>query len=233
MAYEINICNQALGLLGDDRITSFEDGSKEARYCSLFFEQAANEVLHKSKFREAVHRVALTQDAEAPLNQWLYSYQLPQDFIRVLRINESDLYNDSRNFEIEGTKLLINDAEVNLKYVRKLTDFSSASPLLVKAIAYTLAAKICHALTGSASLMGSLEQQAEAVIFDANFRQAKESRSGENSRKRRDQERAGLIVARRSGTVDTTFEDDAKLPLNPQDVLEVDPVVTYETARDS
>jgi len=212
MSYEVNICNQALGLLGDNRITSLEDNTKEARYCSMFFEQSAHEVFHKCLFRETISRQELVKLTSGPLYQWDYAYQLPTDFIRLIQVNNDDLLCDTRDFDIEGDQLLINDSVCRITYVRKITDFSKASPLLVKAISYMLAAKMAHALTGSINIMAEMESQAERTIAEANYRQKQESRSGENSRKKRYQQKIDLVRAR-GGRDIGDFSFDRYIPL--------------------
>jgi len=212
MPSEIEICNIALSLIGDDFIKSFEEETKQARFCSMFFSQITREVLHKCIFKESVKRSTLTKVANVDLSNtpWECAFQLPKDYIRVIKVNDGGIGDqiagtpritilgvDERDFEIEGDLLLINQEQCNIRYVHEITDFSCASPLLIKAIAYSLAARIAHAITGSMEIMERMEQKAAMVVKKAKYAQAKELRSGENSTKRRYQQQIGLVLARR------------------------------------
>ena len=73
-------------------------------------------------------------------------------------------------FEIEGTDLLTDETTANIVYVADVTQeaggagFNRMDPLLVKAVATMLAAKLAWPLQQSRTLQESLLQEAEADI---------------------------------------------------------------------
>ncbi len=212
MAFDIQISNYALSYIGDRRIESFSDNSKEARLCSLFFTQSVNEVLQMVDWKESVKRQRLTMNTEPPLHGWEYSYRLPEDCIRLLTVNE-DFLSLSKDFEIEGDNILSNDSEIYLRYISEITDFSNASPLFIKSVSYNLACNIALSLTGSLQIKQSMYQMMSGVVNDAIYRQKQESRSGENSKKRRFRSELSLLKARGRNTDRSGFGLDRIIPL--------------------
>ena len=61
MASEVDLCNNALGQLGEDSITSLDDNSKKARLCKRFYPDARDTVLRAYPWRCAIEFQTLNQ----------------------------------------------------------------------------------------------------------------------------------------------------------------------------
>lgn len=81
-----------------------------------------------------------------------YAHALPSDFIRVDEVGEGD-----RRYRIESGYLHTDDAAVELRYVKQLTDPADFDILFARGLAVQLAKDLCVALTGSRELMDDLE----------------------------------------------------------------------------
>ena len=135
----VQIVNQALTLLGEASITSLTDNSQRARVMNTLFEPTRDALLAGHPWVFARSRVTLAQEATAPPFGWAGSFQLPNDFLRLLATNVS-------TWEIEGTSLLTDEGPpVEIEYIRRVTTYA---PLFERALAALLAREAAMALTG-------------------------------------------------------------------------------------
>ena len=159
-----DICNLALGHLGEKRITSLDEDSVAARACALHYETTLEEVLRSHRWNFAQTRAELTALADEPLFGCDYQYQLPADCLRVLEFNDSecgDVVSDQ--YIIEGRRLLTNASEAKLVYTKRITDVSAFDSLFVKALAVKLAVAVSETLRGSTGKTGELLQAYEKI----------------------------------------------------------------------
>lgn len=94
----------------------------------------------------------LTLADSAPDFEWDYQFKLPDDFLRLrsnYTIDDSNAVDD--RFMIEGDYLLTNEDEVDLKYIKKVTDPDDFDPLFTEVLILTLAKKLIPALAGTKS----------------------------------------------------------------------------------
>ena len=182
---DIDVANLALGYLGEQRILSFTESSREARAMTLHYNQTLREILEMHRWSRGRKRARLTRIQEAPAFGYLHSFQLPADCVRVLDVvalPESGFTKSPppvRAFDIEDRLLLSDTPHCGLVYGREVIT-SDLSPLLIKSLALTLASKVAPAL-GEARLGGALYDQAMNATQDAWMSDVRQSRSGENS----------------------------------------------------
>lgn len=174
MPSKTDICNFALGRVAEARITNIDESTEPARLCKLHLDQTVREVLRRSTWRSCRKRAALALSSTAPAFAWNKAYPLPVDFIRMVSFNDLDPENVTRPlFEIEGTDLLTDEGTANIVYVADITQetggagFNKLDPLLVKAVATGLAAKLAWPLQQSKTLQESLLAEFESDIRKA------------------------------------------------------------------
>jgi hypothetical protein len=159
-----DICNLALGHLGEAPITSLDEDSRAARACALHFVPARDAVLRSHRWNFAETRVALSRLAEPPPFGWAHQFPLPVDCSRVLEVNGSEEGDWlSNEYRIEGRVILTNVGEVNLVYTRLEEDVSAYDPLFIEALALKLAALLSEPIRGTTSKTGDLMSQYERV----------------------------------------------------------------------
>lgn len=96
---DVDICNLALGYLGDTaNITSLAERSVQAQFCSRFYPIARKTLLEMHNWGFATKRVklaevtnptlAIAQGVDPTIDQgtWLYAYALPSDAVNTLAV---------------------------------------------------------------------------------------------------------------------------------------------------
>lgn len=183
---DIDVANIALGYLGEQRISSFTENTREARAALLHYDQTLTELMEGRRWASGRKRARLTRLSAAPDFGWYYYHQLPADCIRVLDVvqlpEDVSFTATPRNiqqFEIEDDLLLTNFPATGLVYVREVTA-ADISPLLTKALALNLASKMAIAL-GEIRLGAPLADRALNAEKDAWISESRQTRSKENS----------------------------------------------------
>lgn len=111
---QIEVCNIALGYLGEYRITASKTTEKQYLACDLYFDDAVKETLVEHNWNEAKKRCYLVEYSVAPVFGYAYKFALPDDFLALVRIGDGA--NDFNHWEIEGSYLLTNEAQEPLTY---------------------------------------------------------------------------------------------------------------------
>jgi hypothetical protein len=142
---ETQICNNALLRLGADTVMNLDtDGTVSSIIASNLYAVTRDSLLRQHTWNFATVRTALAADVTAPAFEWLYQYQLPADFIRVVAI-----YAQSSSYKMEGQILLSNQgAPLYLKYVAQITDVTKFEPLFVDALTLAIAIKMGPRICG-------------------------------------------------------------------------------------
>ena len=105
----------------------------------------------------------MVSTGNTPLYRWSYEYTLPADFIRAVEINQNDIFDSVRHYEIESSKLLTDEDSVNLKYIFDQKDPRRFDPLFVEALSLRLASRIVVNLTGKHQLRQAFIEEYENV----------------------------------------------------------------------
>lgn len=112
----IELCSSALIKLGAEPISSFEDGSAEARVAGSLYPIVRDGLLSAHPWSFATAQTELARLASEPVTDFSYAYQLPVDFLRALSAGD-----DGRGrglvYRIVNRELHTNAASVVLTYV--------------------------------------------------------------------------------------------------------------------
>mgnify|MGYP003139310345 FL=1 len=171
----VDICNEAMDLLGAATITALTENSKEARLCNRRFETVRDAVFRSHTWNVSITRSALAQDSDAPSFGFTYQYSLPTDpyCLRVISFwnsnvnNEVAAYDSNVMYKIEGRKVLSNEGTCNIIYIGRITDTEQYDSLLSSTIAHRLASETAYAITGSNSLAQSMYALYQARLSEA------------------------------------------------------------------
>jgi hypothetical protein len=147
--------NFALGQIGAERVTAIDDGSINADYCKDFYPPLRQSLLRSHHWNFAEHRAALAAEVAIPLFEYAFSYPLPSDCLKLKEYNGSALDTSvlpdgilvTRFFKIEGRKLFSNDGQVNIVYVRDVTDPNQWDALFYMVITTWLSGLLAGAIT--------------------------------------------------------------------------------------
>lgn len=184
MPSKTDIANMALHRVGAQRIMDLNDAdSKSARVLRDFFEPAIREVGRLAEWQCLKRRATLGQLSAAPAFGWDYAYQLPVDFIRLVKLNGVDYRGQPGNdHEIEGRTLLTDQTEAKVEYIAYKEDTADYDPLFIKAVVAKLAAEIAVPIRQDEALAARLMAEFESLALP----KARTKTSGERRTKRFD-----------------------------------------------
>ena len=151
MATDVSICNSALAKINAQRITVLTEANKAARLCNVLLSPSLDFVLRSHPWTCAIHRTTLAQLSTDPLFEYDYQYRLPTNpwCLRVL-----DVYTTTGEpeYRIEGRALLTNESSVQMRYIKRITDYAEIDASLAEAVSYYMAFQLAWPLKGSKSL---------------------------------------------------------------------------------
>jgi len=163
----VDIVNTALDFIGQGAITSMDEASPLAEKCRRLWPLALDEVLRAHFWKCASARVALNELADRPAYGFMRAYALPGDFVRLVAVDPADAI-----VQVEGRRLLTDETDISILYVRRLTDTTLYDATLRICLALKLAAMMAFGASASTALADSMEAKyrdklREARIFDS------------------------------------------------------------------
>ena len=177
----LEVANFALSLLGARSIADLDtplgggtDASAAAKLCSQFFPLARNAALEARPWTFATHRTSLSPDATAPVNRWAYRFQLPDDTIRVLTVEDVDGVRLD-DWEVEGGDsesgvyryVLADEATVYVRYIRRVDQTEAYPAAFCRVLSADLASMLAVPLSDSKSLRDELQQLRKLYLREA------------------------------------------------------------------
>lgn len=149
MASDVDICNLALGFLGDTAtIASLEppEGSAQAEHCARFYPVARDTLLQMHAWGFASRRVELAEIVGAPYG-WTHAYARPVDALDIIAIQRPgtpDYAEDREPFVCEATAqgaevIYCNVEGAIARYIARITDTTRFPPAFTTALAWQLA----------------------------------------------------------------------------------------------
>lgn len=155
MATKEEICTNALMLLGDSPIASFNENTPRARLCANLYPIAKRAILRAHPWNCAQRRVQLAPLASAPAFDWRFQFALPGDFLRVVQVGQS--WTAGEDYLIEGNRILANTSVLPLVYVAECTE-SVFDSLLTGVMVKRMELDLAYPITKSTSLRESLKE---------------------------------------------------------------------------
>lgn len=152
MASIVDMCNLALGHVGDEAVVSSidpPDGTTQAVHCARFYPIVRDALLERYNWGFALKRVALAELSTSTTTNWIYEYQLPADNIKPIAVlpagadylpSSNDSY--AQMFKREGDRILTNVPDATMIYVFRQADPTRYTPLFVETFALMLAARL-------------------------------------------------------------------------------------------
>lgn len=164
------IANLALGLLKVSQVVSIDPpdaNSEGAKIMARIYDQCRQAVLEDHPWAFARRRVNVPAESDAPAFEYSYKYQLPTDYLRLVRAGEV-WYDQETDYEIEGDYILIDEAgPLQLVYIFDQTDVSKFSAKFIDLLSIRLASQAAYELTGSATLAKGLKDEYKDALTSA------------------------------------------------------------------
>lgn len=166
MASEVDICNLALGHLGDRATVSSispPEGSAQAEHCARFYPITRDIVLESHEWGFATKRADLALLTDTPPPGFRYVYQAPSDCRNIIDLQrtfdptfhalsdagrvdrDGDWTLDAVPYELEtrtdGTPVIYTNLELaKIRYVASITDTTKFSTQFIDTVGWLLAA---------------------------------------------------------------------------------------------
>lgn len=162
-----DIVNKALLKLGQETITNITDNNERAKIANKIFDSVKDSVICAHRWAFATKRASISADETALAFGWKYRYALPQDFLRLNEICNSDP-RETDNYEIEGGFILCDYATpLKIKYLASIDTPATFPPYFCEALACKLAFEFCERLKQDQSRKQMLMQEYGLAISEA------------------------------------------------------------------
>lgn len=172
MATAVSICSNALLMLGEKPINSFDDantpgGLDRARIASNLWPSTRDFLLRSHPWNCALKRVVLSPATEGPefTTDFTNRFLLPGDWLRNHEINGST--SNYIDHVVESGYLLMSDTVCNLRYIWRNESPESWDPMLVQCAQLAMSAAMAYAITKSAAKETLQSQKLEAALRQA------------------------------------------------------------------
>jgi len=166
----VQIVNNALVKIGANAILTLTEDSEAARSSNLIYEQIRDACIRDHVWNFAVNRVELAQNSTAPAFEFAYQYNLPSDCLRVLQMEDLDMF-----YKIEGGKLLTDEGTAKIMYLARVEDVNLFDSMFVEALSARLAAELAVTLAESNTLYSNMMEMYNRKLGDARSMDAQES----------------------------------------------------------
>ncbi|MDR1586920.1 MAG: hypothetical protein LBS57_05640 [Treponema sp.] len=162
------ICNRALGRLGAMSIADLMEGTQNAEFCLRFLPEAVEYVLGQYDFSFARNRVLLAPNAEAPAFGWRAQFNLPLDFMRLVKVygghREMPEEADCIPYQVENGKIFANANELQIIYIARPKEPNQLPQSVRKAISTHLAYLLSTPLTSGEQLIALIAAESQSVL---------------------------------------------------------------------
>lgn len=168
---ETALANEALVLLGQDgRFTAGLDSTANAAAprANAVYPTVRDTLLAKHPWNFALDRAEVAADDDAPAFGWQRRFALPDDLLRVWRLNDKD--EQDVRWTVERGWLLTDEASpVNLRYIARVADPENWTPAFRTAVITELAVALSLGLTNTASRVQVARAEADRALADARW----------------------------------------------------------------
>lgn len=162
----LDVASNALFLMGADSISSFTEGTPEARVANALYEDIVQSSFASHRWRFASKQATLTRLDTAPTGRWDASYHIPSSVVTVTTVTvneipiEYDIYQNKINCDEPETSTVI------LDYVDRSPE-SDWPSYFTTAVEFSLASTFAITLARDASLAQLMDGKAQQLFAKA------------------------------------------------------------------
>lgn len=160
----VSICSNALLLLGDAPISSFDENNDRTRLVANLYTMKRDRVLRAHSWNCATKREILSPDTTAPKFDWAYKFLLPDDWLRTLSVG---LDGDEDEYQIEGRHILMDSNVCRLRYIFRNEVEATWDALLVEAMTQVMVAALTYPITKSTTKQATEEEIVKRVLKES------------------------------------------------------------------
>ena len=167
MASKVDICNEALNLLGANTISSLTESSTTAVLCNRIYDTEVDFLLRQHNWNAAVQEANLAAVTGTPVVGWLYKFLMPTDPYCLRVLNVYDTSDDDQNFQCRGRHIYCDTSAVDIIYIGRITDPSEFDSMLMKTLVDLLAYRLSFPVTRSKEVTATMYAAYKATLADA------------------------------------------------------------------
>lgn len=166
MTSAVQICSNALLMLGGQTISDFEEAqsSDRGRLAANLYPMARNFVLRSHPWNCATKRVILNPEAATPAFDYTYQFVLPGDWVRTLQVGYEGC---PIEYKHEGRRLLANENVLPLRYVWRNENEGTWDDLLIWAMTNVMRGIMANPITASTGLEQLIQQELNPILQQA------------------------------------------------------------------
>jgi hypothetical protein len=158
----IELCSNALVKLGAEGISSFDDGSAEARVASRLYPLARDALLSTHPWSFATRHAALARLTATPTTTFACAYQLPNDYLKAISAGVGGR-GSGLVFQIVNRQIHTDAEALALTYIYRPSE-GDFPAYFSAALVARLAAEFCLPLTENSSRAERLFRLADAEL---------------------------------------------------------------------
>jgi len=148
---KVNIISNAFVLLGKNPIIAIDTSNPIQSSVSILYDSLMlNELCKGQPWRFAIGTAELTQVNDTPINGWKYEYDLPSNFLRIVRTYGSAF--ETISYDIYQNRLLTNETLVKIDYIFKVNE-SLFPPYFYTLMVYCMAMHAAMPVTEDPNLV--------------------------------------------------------------------------------
>lgn len=160
------IYNNALSKVCRKRITGVDDGTHESNLCNSLYDSALMETLWEHSWSSVIKRVKLVETDSDPLFAYGKSFQMPNDYIRLIQAYKSEDNQDfDFNWELQGKLFLTNQSDIYIKYVQLPQSPEFMNMPLTTCVTHKLAIALAYPMKADDGRENQLVAQYESNIL--------------------------------------------------------------------
>lgn len=179
-----DICNLALDDLKQAPVKSISTPtSTTEQICARQYDAARREALFAHPWKFAIFRTQLTPNPVPPLFGYLYAYDLPTDYIRMVTVGDDYIGDLIDAYEVENNQLLAIAGDVvfdgttkDVRYIRDVTTVSKFSPGFITYFRLLLAIRMGNKFNVSTAIKTELKADFELARTEARAINGQESK---------------------------------------------------------
>lgn len=154
---KFDICTTACYLVGAEDVSSFDDETRESRLCSRLYDTTKRQLLQCHPWVFAKKQISLARLTDEPLFDYEYAYQLPSDYLRMVKIES-----EQNAYTIIGDRLYADRDSIKCLYLYEPDD-QDLPDYFIRALELSLAEVLAASLAQDESmvqLMNGLKREA-------------------------------------------------------------------------
>jgi hypothetical protein len=149
MPSKVDICNEALNLLGANTISSLTEATTTAVLCNRIYDTEVDYLLRQHNWNVAVREANLAAVVGTPVVGWLYKFLMPTDPYCLRVLNVYDTSDEDQNFQCRGRHIYADVSAIDILYIGRVTDPNEFDSMLMKTLVDLLAYRLAFPVTRS------------------------------------------------------------------------------------